>query len=268
MGVEAASDCRHRYLDWQEADVRGRWSNKALCDGFRDVNRLAKSGRRTAGREDVASQAFIARGARRHITVIATGIALSACASQMAQVPPRLDLGNYQRIALVTFSVEEPRTSLGQLATRRFAEEMLASQSGFELLELGPADSSLARLVAEGDAPAAAQALGREKQFPVVFFGQLVVTDAKPRGSVSMGGDVNVGATVSGELNVRLLSTSTGGTLWRSSGTASQSVGQIAVNAGRMPSISASDPNAAYANMVNEMVAQVTRDFRPTWVKQ
>ena len=101
-----------------------------------------------------------------------------------------------------------------------------------------------------------------------MFFGQLAVTDAKPRGSVSVGGDVNVGATVSGELTVRLLSTSSGGTLWRSSGSANQSVGQVTMNAGRLPSISASDPNAAYANMVDEMVAQVTRDLRPTWVKQ
>jgi hypothetical protein len=210
----------------------------------------------------------VARGVRRQITVIATGIALSACASQLAQVPPRLDLGNYDRIALVTFSADQSKSSLGVLATQRFAEEVLASQRGVELLELGPADSSVARLLAEGDAPAAAQELGREQHIPAVFFGRLAVSDARPRGGVSAGGDVNVAATVSAELNVRLLSTSTGGTLWRSSGAASQSVGQIAMYAGRMPSVSASDPNAAYANMVDQVVAQVTRDFRPTWVKQ
>lgn len=211
---------------------------------------------------------FIARGTRSRITVIATGIALSACASHLAQVPPRLDLGSYERIALVTFSADPSKNSLGQLATQRFAEEVLASQTGFELLELGPADSSVARLLAEGDAPAAAQELGRDRHIPAVFFGRLAVSDAKPRGSVSMGGDVNVGATVSTELEVRLLSTSTGGTLWRSSGAASQSVGQFAMNAGRLPTVSARDPNAAYANMVDQTVAQVTRDFRPTWVKQ
>ena len=205
---------------------------------------------------------------RRNAAVIAAGMALSACSSQLAQVPPRMDLGGYDRIALVTFTVDESKAALGQLASQRFAEEVLASQSGFELLELGPADSSVARMLAEGDAPSAAQALGRERKVPAVFFGRLAVSEAKPRGSVSMGGDVNVGATVAAELNVRLLSTSTGGTLWRSSGAASQSVGQVAVNAGRMPTISASDPNAAYANMVEQVVAQATRDFRPTWVKQ
>jgi hypothetical protein len=200
--------------------------------------------------------------------IFAAGVALSACSSQLARVPPRMDLGGYDRVALVTFSADRSKESLGQLATQRFAEEVLASQTGFELLELGPADSAVARLLAEGDAPAAAQALGREKHIPAVFFGRLAVSDARPRGSVSMGGDVNVGATVTADLNVRLLSTSTGGTLWRSSGAASQSVGQVAMNPGRVPSVSASDPNAAYANMVEQMVAEVTRDFRPTWVKQ
>jgi hypothetical protein len=208
------------------------------------------------------------RPVRAFTAAAVAAVALAACSSQLARVPPRLDLGNYDRIALVTFSADQSKNGLGQLATQRFAEEVLASQSGFELLELGPPDSAVARLLAQGDAPAAAQELGRYRKIPAVFFGQLAMTNAKPRGSLSAGGNVNVGATVSGELSVRLLSTSTGGTLWRSSGTASQSVGQIAIGAGQLPSISAKDPNAAYAGMVDQMVAQVTRDLRPTWVKQ
>jgi hypothetical protein len=208
------------------------------------------------------------RALRAFTAAAAVAVALAACSSQLARVPPRLDLGNYDRIALITFSADQSKHGLGQLATQRFAEEVLASQTGFELLELGPADSAVARLLAQGDAPAAAQELGRERKIPAVFFGQLAMTNAKPRGSISGGGNVNVGATVSGELSVRLISTSTGGTLWRSSGSASQSVGQVAIGAGQLPSISAKDPNAAYASMVDQMVAQVTRDLRPTWVRQ
>ena len=208
------------------------------------------------------------RALRAFTAAAAVAVALAACSSQLARVPPRLDLGNYDRIALITFSADQSKHGLGQLATQRFAEEVLASQTGFELLELGPADSAVARLLAQGDAPAAAQELGRERKIPAVFFGQLAMTNAKPRGSISGGGNVNVGATVSGELSVRLISTSTGGTLWRSSGSASQTVGQVAIGAGQLPSISAKDPNAAYASMVDQMVAQVTRDLRPTWVRQ
>ena len=208
----------------------------------------------------LSSKCFRISGLRRATVVAGAALAVAGCSSQLARVPPRMDLGGYDRVALVTFSADPAKNSLGQLATERFAEEVLTSQSGFELIELGPADSSVARLLAAGDAPAAAQELGRAKNIPAVFFGQLAVSNTKPHGSV--------GASVSAELSVRLLSTSTGGTLWRSSGTASQSVGSVSMSGGRLPTISATDPNAAYASMVDDMVSQVTRDFRPTWTRQ
>ncbi len=216
----------------------------------------------------LSSNSLNRHAARASLAALVAAIAVAGCSSQLARVPPRLDMGNFDRVALVTFSSDPSRDGLGQLATQRFAEQVLASQTGFELLELGPADSTVARLLANGDSPAAAQELGRARHIPAVFFGQLDISNAKPHGSIGGSGTVNVGATVSAQLNVRLLSTSSGGTLWRSSGTASQSVGQLAVSGGRLPSISAKDPNAAYAQMVDQMVAQVTRDFRPTWVRQ
>lgn len=211
---------------------------------------------------------FKALTPRPWLGVIAAAVAFSGCASHRVQVPPRLSLDSFGRLAIVTFSAEPSRASLAALATQQFAEEVLASQGGIELLELGAADTAVARLLAEGNAAAAAERLGQEKHIGAVFFGQLAVSGTKPIGSVSAGGNVNVSGTVSGELNVRLLSASSGGTLWRSSATTSQQVGQVSMNGGRLPSISATDPNAAYANMVEQMVAQVTRDFRPTWVKQ
>ena len=37
-------------------------------------------------------------------------------------VPPRLELGQYQRVALTTFTVQNAKGSLHELATRRWAE--------------------------------------------------------------------------------------------------------------------------------------------------
>jgi hypothetical protein len=204
----------------------------------------------------------------RHLPAFAVIATLSGCASHLAQVPPRIDLARYEPVGLVAFSADPAKTTLGQQATQQFADALLASQSGFELLELGPADSAVARLLAQGDAPAAAQEIGRQKQLTAVFFGQLITAGPTPSGHVSDGGSLSVTGTVSAELNVRLLSASTGGTLWRSSGTASQSVGNVSMSGGRLPSISAADPNAAYSKLVNDLVGQVTTDFRPTWVKQ
>jgi hypothetical protein len=203
----------------------------------------------------------------RALLAVCGTLALSACAAHYAQVPARLDLEPYGRVAVVTFSTEQANKDMSALATQRFAEALLSSQSGIELLELSSADSALQALALAGDASALAQALGREKNVPAVFLGQLKVSGVKPRGLISAAGGLNVRASVSAELTVRLLSTSTGGTVWRSSSVANGTVGRLAF-AGPLPSVAVRDPNEAYGEVVGTLVRDVTRDLRPTWVKQ
>lgn len=203
----------------------------------------------------------------RGVLAVCGMLALSACGAHYAQVPARLDLVPYGRVALVAFTTDQSDPALATAATQRFAEALLSSQSGVELLELGTADSSLRRLASAGDASALAQALGREKHVPAVFLGHLKVSGVKPRGMLSAAGAVNVRASVTGELTVQLLSTSTGGTVWRSSSTANGSVGRATVGGG-LPSVAMRDPNEAYGEVVSELVRGVTRDLRPTWVRQ
>lgn len=193
-------------------------------------------------------------------------LALSACSSKYAQLPARLDLQPYGRIALVTFSSEDEDGRLSRLATQRFAEAVLESQAGFELLELGSSDPALKGFSARTDPIVLAQALGEKKDVPAVFVGHLKVSDVKPRARLSTG-DVNVRASVSAELTVRLLSTRTGGTLWRSSSAANGTVGKVTL-AGGLPSLAVRDPEEAYGEILHAVVTQVTRDLRPTWVQQ
>lgn len=193
-------------------------------------------------------------------------LALSACAARYAHVPPRVDLAPYGRVALITFSADQSNSAMSALATQRFAEALLASQSGFELLELGPADSSLRALGPNPDATALAQALGREKEVPAVFLGTLTISRAKPQGHLSTSG-MNVRTSVSAELTVRLISTRSGGTVWRSSSAAEGTVGQFTV-ANRLPTIAVRDQQEAYGEVVDRLVADLTRDFRPTRIRQ
>ena len=205
--------------------------------------------------------------ATRGALALCGGLAFSGCAAHYAQVPARLSLQPYGRVALVTFSTEETNAALSTAATQRFAEALLSSQSGVELLELSTADSSLRALAAAGDASALAQALGREKSVPAVFLGQLTMSNVKPHGSLSASSGVQVRASVSGALTVRLVSTSTGGTLWRSSSAADETVGRLAIS-DRLPSVAMRDPDEAYGQIVDQLVRDVTRDLRPTWVRQ
>jgi hypothetical protein len=197
---------------------------------------------------------------------ICATLALSACAAKYARVPARLDLAPYGRVALVTFSGDQANSAMSTMATQRFAETLLANQSGVELLELSPADSSLGKLVAKGDGAALAQALGRQKDILAVFIGQLTLSPVKPRGHISTSG-LNLNASVSAELAVQLLSTKTGGTMWRSSSMANGTVGRVAIT-DRMPAIAVRDRDEAYGEVVSRLIAEVTRDLRPTWVKQ
>lgn len=155
---------------------------------------------------------------------------------------------------------------MSALATQRFAEALLASQSGVELLELGSADSALKALPANADGATLAQALGKQKNVPAVFVGTLKISKVKPRGHID-GSGVNVRAGVSAELTVRLLSTSTGGTVWRSSSVANGTVGRLNISTS-LPSIALRDKEEAYGEVVQQLIVDVTRDLRPTWIKQ
>jgi hypothetical protein len=202
----------------------------------------------------------------QHALALCGTLVLSACASKYSQVPARLSLAPYGRIALVTFATDQQNNAMSSLATQRFAEALLANQTGFELLELGSVDSSLKALSASADGVALAQALGKEKNVPAVFVGFLKVSNVKPRGHIDASG-VNVRAGVSAELTVRLLSTSTGGTVWRSSAAANGTIGRLNIS-DRLPSIAVRDKEEAYGEVVGQLVTDVTRDLRPTWVKQ
>ena len=200
------------------------------------------------------------------ILALCAALALSGCASKYSQVPPRLDLAPMGRIALVTFAADQQSgAEMGAAATRRFAEVLLANQPGVELLEIDAADSSL-RSIPANDAPALAKALGRDRGVDAVFVGYLKVSGMKPRGQLSPA-SIKLRATVSAELTVRLLATRSGATSWRSSAVADGTVGRLAMSGG-LPSVAVRDQEEAYGEVVNELVSGVSRDLRPTWVKQ
>ncbi|MBI2072439.1 MAG: hypothetical protein HYT81_05270 [Gemmatimonadetes bacterium] len=93
------------------------------------------------------------------------------------------------------------------------------------------------------------------------------VSNVKPSGGIIGLAVPFVQATVTVDLMVRLVSTRSGGTLWRSSASASEKVGSVAL-VGGVPEFSAKDPNDAYGRLVNSLVWTVTQDLRPTWRKQ
>lgn len=201
------------------------------------------------------------------VLAFCTALALSGCASSYTIVPPHLDLQSHGRVALVTFATGQGNERLAALATERFAEVALANQPGVELVELQPGDLGLAGSMSAADGAEIAEAVRRKHDVGAVFVGDLTLSGVKPRGGFGALGGGQVGASVDAALAVRLVSVRSGGTLWRARSAATGTVGHASV-AGGLPSVSVRDPNEAYAEVVDEVVFDVTRDLRPTRVRQ
>src|ERR1041384_4613706 len=180
-------------------------------------------------------------------------------------LPPAMDLTQYGRVGLVTFTTENAKGKLAALATGKFEEYVLGAQKGVEGRGRGASEPLLQRAGATDLGPAAAQKLATDSNpVPVVFFGHLKVSNVKPSGGLL--GITHLEGTVTVELTVALLSTKTGGTLWRSSSTRSEKIGGVSI-VGGVPYFSAEDPNDAYGHLINALVYDVTYDFRSTWTR-
>lgn len=172
-------------------------------------------------------------------------------------VAPLVDLSPHSRIGLVTLTSEGASGSLPTFATRRFAERMLRAQQGIEVLELGtvegPVDAAMARR------------LGEQHGVRTIIVGHLVVSDVKPRATLFGGASVSAEATLS--LAARMLSAESGALVWSQSSRLRETLGAVSLVNGRAV-FSAQDPEEAYGEVVDQLVWNVTSDFRSTWVRQ
>jgi hypothetical protein len=190
----------------------------------------------------------------------AAGVA-TACGPKTL-VPPRLDLAPLNQVGLTTFTIENAKGDLNELATEYFLAEMLDAQPGISVIELGAVDRLLEDLGGARLNRDVLNSIGAEHDVPVIFAGHMKVSDVTPHASLS--GFPSVGATVSVRLTVRMLSTESGGTLWSSSIQAKERVGELGLS-GSQVVFAAQDPNEAYGDLVEYLVVQVTRDLRPTY---
>lgn len=201
------------------------------------------------------------------MSVFLFALLVCGCSSHRVLVPPRLDLRQYGRLGLVTFSAENAKGSLPQYATERFSEEILAAQPGTEVLELGSMDTLLQRVGEKEPGIATVQELGRQRDVGAVFAGHLKVSNPNASGGLAGLLTPHLEATIRVDLTVRLLSAKSGATLWRSSAWATEKVGQVALVEGQVE-FAAKDPKAAYGRLVNRLIGLVTQDFWSSWQKQ
>jgi hypothetical protein len=68
------------------------------------------------------------------------------CGGPMVLVPPEIDLLPYERIGLISFSVENAEGQLDEMATQRFLQDLTRFQRGVQIIELGRLDEVLGKI--------------------------------------------------------------------------------------------------------------------------
>jgi len=187
---------------------------------------------------------------------------------ETVRIPPRVDLTRHELIGMVEFDTSA-RGELGPLATRRFAESARRDQGLVRMVGMGSRDDALRSVGRDRWDVETVKALGREHDVQTILVGELQVSDVKP--NVSIGTALRSGsltAKVDATLNVELIETSTGASLWSRTARATTSVGHISVLGGKDVVFDAADPENAYGSLVDALVAQVTQDFHVSWERR
>jgi hypothetical protein len=130
------------------------------------------------------------------------------------------------------------------------------------MLEFGPQADVLRRVGSSDLSPEAIQAVGSEFGVQTILTGELTVSEVKPDVVISALRSGSLSAKVDATLDVRLIEASSGASIWSSSARSTQSVANVSVWKGGGFVFDADDPDRAYGDLIDSLVAQVTQDFR------
>jgi len=201
-------------------------------------------------------------GKRVALTALVASVA-AACGSKTTY-PPRIDLRQHEVIGIIQFASSE-RGELAALATQRFMEAARRDQGLVRIVELGTEEEVLREVERDRLDAATYRALGEKLDLNTIFTGQLEISDIRPAVRITRDlRNMGVAADVDATLTVNMVETASGASLWSRSGSVTMRVGQVSVLGGRDVVFDAEEPERAYGDLVDALVARVTRDFHFT----
>lgn len=199
----------------------------------------------------------------KRTTLVALGalllLATTGCGSrrpptQTYRVPPRIDLTQHETIGIVDFEAASNK-DLGTLATRRFTESARR-------------DQGLVRMVGFGSKSEALRS-GAERGVRTLLVGKLTLSNAKPNvridSSLRSG---SVASLVNATLEVEMIETATGASIWSATARAQDSLGQVSLMGGGDVAFGANDSEQVYAGLIDNLIEQATRDFHESWERR
>ena len=177
-------------------------------------------------------------------------------------VPPRVDLGQYDRIGLIQFA-SNSGDPIERLGTQKFLQSVQTAQPGTPILELGTDQQVLASINHKQWSTEAIRTIGEDHGVDAVVIGRIDLDEAKPNIELtSLLKTLSARADVEVSLSTRLLETAGGATVWTNSATATSTVARADLTKKGAGILGVTDPDAVYGGLVEGLVHDITDDFR------
>jgi hypothetical protein len=195
-------------------------------------------------------------------------IATAIHCGRKVMVPPKIDLTQHEVVGIIEFGPSS-EGDLGPYVTKKFTEAIRRDQGMVRIVELGTEVEVLKAIGRDRLDKAAFQALGERYDVRTIFTGEVEASIRPADLSVIPGaGYVNVEAEMEVSLDAKMVETFSGASIWSGSDSESKKVGGISIFGSRDFDFDAENPDKVTEHLIEEVVEEVTRDFRNTWVRQ
>jgi hypothetical protein len=196
---------------------------------------------------------------------------LWGCSSQTVTVPvpPRVDLQGFGTLGLVEFS-SNATPSINAQTTREFGTHIHAAQPGTRIVKLGSRESLLAAVGRRELDAQALRKIGEKYGVEAIFVGSLSYSEPRTEVKITDVSKLEGGVRVDlrGDINIELMETRSGASMWSSSAWARRQLGRVNVSAEQGVSGGMRGSSNPREEMVPSLVYHLTEDFRPSSVRQ
>ena len=208
--------------------------------------------------------------APRRLTAAIVAALWTGCAASQPPAPAPapvpvavMDLSHVGRLGVLDFtSVGE--TALEPLARREFLAAVRSLQPSARLVELGAADDVLEGVGRKTVDAATIRAIGLEHGVDAVLVGELWADTIDPVEYMQRARSAPNTVELEGTLNAQIFETRQGVAIWSASALGRMPINPARVNAWGSKSVDLSHLEKVRAELVRELVAQATVDFKPT----
>jgi hypothetical protein len=180
-------------------------------------------------------------------------------------IPPEIDLIPFERVGMISFSLENAEGRLDEIATQRFLQDITFHQRGVQIIELGTREDVLAKIDKPTIDQEASVAIGERFNVTSFFYGKISVSDVKPKIDIgTLLRSMRVQAVFNMSATARFISTETGATLWTDSVQRNDSLAYLSMEQGQIPYFDVREQEETYRELIERLIHALTRDFRPT----